>query len=141
MPSARAERLHAAVERLAAACDDGSLDTVLVANGVRAVMAHGSAVDPAVEEPGDLDVAVWCGGAGPVDLLDVVAALTDAAGADLDLSVLDGAPVSLIARASTGRGLWEDEPCTIARLQMRFVPQWWDTEWLRRLRLEQLAGR
>jgi hypothetical protein len=141
VPSRRAERLHAAAERLAAACADGSLDAALTANRVQAVILHGSAVDPSVDEPDDLDVAIWCGGDGPADLLGVVAALTDAAGADLDLSLLDDAPVSLVARASTGRGLWEHEPGTIARLQMRFVPQWWDTAWLRRLRLEQLAGR
>jgi hypothetical protein len=135
------DRLRTAAARLEEASEAGSLDTLLLANGVEALFVHGSVIDLTVAEPGDLDVAVWCGGDGPRDLLDLLGCLTEAAGAEIDLAVLDRAPVTLVASAVTARALWESRPGLVAALQMRFVPQVWDTAWLRRARLEQLAGR
>jgi predicted nucleotidyltransferase len=132
--------MNEAVNRLELACRTQPLSDVLEANGVAAVLLHGSAARPAGQEPRDLDIAVWCGGSGPGDLLQLLGALTDAADHELDLAVLDWAPVPLVAAAVTGVPLFERAPGTIAELQMRFIPQSLDTAWLRRLRLVQLAG-
>ncbi|MCU0259770.1 MAG: nucleotidyltransferase domain-containing protein [Ilumatobacteraceae bacterium] len=130
-----------ALERLAVACDDGRLDEPLARHGVEVVTAFGSAIDPDVAAPHDLDVAVWCGGDGPADLPGLVQVLADAADHDVDLAILDTASIVLISEAVTGRPLWEARPGLVAGLQMRFVPQRMDTAWLRELELERLAGR
>jgi hypothetical protein len=99
------DRPRAALERLAAACDSGRLDESLSAHRVDVLTAFGSAVDPEVDDPRDLDVAVWCGGDGPVDLPGLVEVLTLAADHDVDLAILDTASVVLVSDAVTGRPL------------------------------------
>jgi hypothetical protein len=140
VPTTRAERLHATLERLAAACADGSLDARFEANRVEAVVAHGSAVDPSVDDPHDLDVVIWCGGGGPPTCSTWWSCSRRRPAPTSTSRCSTAPPVSLVAPAACGRGLWERRQGTIAALQMRFVPQWWDTAWLRRLRLEQLAA-
>jgi hypothetical protein len=132
---------RAALHRLAAACDAGRLDEPLTRHGVEVLTAFGSAVDPAVDDPHDLDVAVWCGGGGPTDLPGLLRVLADAADHDVDLAILDTASLVLISDAITGRPLWEARPGLVAGLQMRFVPQRMDTAWMRELDLARLAGR
>jgi predicted nucleotidyltransferase len=138
---ARTSAPRSALERLAAACESGRLDEPLRAHGVEVLTAFGSAVDPEVDDPGDLDVGVWCGGIGVVDLLGLIEVLADAADHDVDLAVLDTGSVVLISAAVTGRPLWEARSGLVAGLQMRFVPQRMDTAWLRELDLQRLAGR
>jgi hypothetical protein len=130
-----------ALERLAAASDAGRLDGPLVEHGVEVLTAFGSVIDADVDDPHDLDLGVWCGGGGPLDLPGLIGVLSDAADHDVDLAVLDTASLVLVSDAVTGRPLWEARPGLVAGLQMRFVPQRMDTAWLRQLDLERLAGR
>lgn len=135
-------RVEAAAARLVRAARDGALDELFERTGVLAAFLHGSAAHPGNHAPGDLDVAVWCGGGGPTDLMELVAALTSFLGLDeVDVSVLDDAGAVLRADAVCGVALYEAERGGVTELRSRFVTERWDTAWLRRLQLEVMANR
>lgn len=127
------ERLHAAVR-------DGSLAALAAAHGLALVVLFGSAADPDVDEPGDLDLAVaWSSGA-PGDLLRLTSDLTGLLGDAVDVLDLDRAgPVARQRALTRGEVLLELEQGALATRQMRAVRDHMDTAWMRRLQLDLLA--
>ena len=129
-----------ALVRLRAAADDGRLEAVCRARGVRLLTVFGSAVRD-VERARDLDVAVSL--AADADLLGLVGDLLDVAGTDMvDVMVLDGAsPTARRNGLGTAVPLFEADAGLFARTQMAAALEFYETAWLRRLDLERMAGR
>lgn len=127
-----------ALARLVRAAQDGTLDELCVRHGVRLLGAFGSA---ARGEPAqDLDLAVSFVASPPpvLALLDELTALT---GFDrIDLLVLDDADPVARAEGLVGLPLYEHERGAYAIAQMAALAERRDTEWLRRLELDLLAG-
>ena len=132
-----------ALGRLRAAADDGRLDALCAAYGVRLLGVFGSVAGPptpdAGADPHDIDVAVsFEGPSQAVPLLDELTALTDCDA--VDLVVIDGASPVLRAEAMCGLGLFENEAGLWARTQMSALAERRDTQPLRDLDLRALAG-
>jgi predicted nucleotidyltransferase len=131
------------LRRLRAAARSGEVDAVCGRLGVRLLGVFGSAArrlrDPQSPSPRDLDVAVSFD--GPPRELELLAELARLTGCDaVDLAVLDGANPLLRAAAFVGIGLYEKAPGGWASAQMAALAEYRDTEHLRRLDLEALAG-
>lgn len=127
-----------ALERLRTAADAGELDTICERYGVRLLGAFGSAVRGDTT-PADLDIAVsFLEAPDELGLLD---ALTELTRCDvIDLAVLDRASPVLRAEGMVGIPLYEHQPGVYAIEQMAALAERRDTEWLRRLDLDALAG-
>lgn len=128
-----------ALERLCAAADDGRLEALCVAHGVRLLTVFGSALrDPVAAR--DLDLAVSpAPGAAMLGLVDGLALLTGTD--DVDLLVLDGASPTARRNGLVGAlPLVEAEAGLFARTQMAAALEFYETAWLRRLDLERMAA-
>ena len=127
-----------ALARLRTAADDGELDAVCQARGVRLLTVFGSAVRDA-EHARDLDIAVSLGPGA--DLLGLVGDLIHLTGTDLvDVMVLDGAsPTARRNGLGAALPLHEAEPGLFARTQMAAALEFYETAWMRRLDLERMA--
>lgn len=126
---------------LRAALVDGSLDEVAARHDLALVVLFGSAADPAIDDPGDLDLAAaWVPGARK-DQMALTADLAAHLGDEIDVVDLDIAPPLLRERALTrGTVLLQRVPGTYARQQMRASRDTMDTAHLRRAQLELMAG-
>lgn len=134
--------IAAALERLTRAAEDGRLEAVCRRLDVVLLTVFGSAV----RDPGsarDLDVAALFGHRAVMAPLELVNALVDLTGTDdVDLLVLDDAdPVARFNATSRGRPLYQDAPLRWGTTQMGYATMLFDTEHLRRVELERLAGR
>jgi len=91
----------------------------------------------------DLDLAVAFEPGHHVDLLGLLADVVDLVGTDaVDLMQLDRAgPVAREQALVAAVPLFESEDGAFARLQMAAMLERMDTDWLRRLDLDLLAGR
>jgi predicted nucleotidyltransferase len=130
-----------ALGTLRSAADDGRLDALCAAHGVRLLGVFGSVVGPhnPDADPHDIDVAVSLEGPPQVvPLLDELTSLTDCD--TIDLVVIDGASPVLRAEAMCGLGLYENEAGLWARTQMSALAERRDTQPLRDLDLRALAG-
>ena len=132
-----------ALQRLLAAAEAGEVDAMCERWGVRLLGVFGSAArhirDPEAPAPRDLDVSVsFLGTRHELELLADLARLTDCD--VIDLAVLDGAHPLLRAAGFVGIGLYERERGGWATEQMAALAEYRDTEHLRRLDLEALAG-
>jgi predicted nucleotidyltransferase len=130
-----------ALARLVDAAADGRLDALCERRGVRVMGAFGSAVDPHVHDPHDLDIALAFEPGSARDLLAVWDDLRRLCGFD-DLDLLDLDHARPVARANglVGLPLYERRKGEYAREQMAAVLERMDTEWLRRIELELLAS-
>lgn len=132
----------AALGRLRAAADDGSLDVLCQRLDVRLLGAFGSAARAYRglanrAAPRDLDIAVSF--AGPPRLLELVDALVALTGYDaVDVAVIDGANPVLRAEAMVGVPLYERRRGDYATTQMAALAERRDTAFLRRLDLQAL---
>lgn len=128
---------RAALARLERAAADSTLDGLVEPLGVVLLGAFGSATRP-TGSPNDLDIAVaFDGPAKVLELIDVLVSLT---GYDhIDLAVVEGLHPVLDAEALCGVPLYERTRGRYAEAQMAALGHRRDTEWLRRLDLEQLA--
>lgn len=130
-----------ALGTLRTAADDGRLDALCDAYGIRLLGVFGSVVGPhnPDADPHDIDVAVSLEGPPQVvPLLDELTSLTDCDA--IDLVVIDGASPVLRAEAMSGLGLYENEAGLWARTQMSALAERRDTQPLRDLDLRALAG-
>lgn len=130
-----------ALGRLRAAADDGRLDALCAACGVRLLGVFGSVLAPHTPDAGPHDIDVAVSFEGPprvVPLLDELTALTDCDA--IDVVVIDGAAPVLRAEAMCGLGLFEHEAGLWARTQMSALAERRDTQPLRDLDLRALAG-
>lgn len=126
-----------ALKLLRRAAADSTLDAILDPLGVRLLGAFGSATRPD-GNPGDLDIAVTFD--GPPQVLRLIDALVALTGFDrVDLAVVDGSHPVLDAEALCGEPIFEARPGAFAEAQMAALGHRRDTDWLRRLDLEQLA--
>jgi predicted nucleotidyltransferase len=133
----------AGLQRLLDATEAGDLDRVCDRLGVRILGVFGSAArryrDPGTPFPHDLDVSVSFLDE-PLEL-ELLAELGHLTHSDvIDLAVLDGAHPVLRAAGLVGIGLYERERGAWATAQMAALAEYRDTEQLRRLDLEALAG-
>lgn len=134
-------RARAALQVLREAADDGRLDSLCAEHGVRLLTVFGSAADPDVTEPGDLDVAVLMAedATDVVRLLDDLMALTGFSDVDL-MDLRRAGPVAREAGLTQCVPLFEAEEFLFAREQLRAIQERLDTAWLREIELRRLAG-
>jgi predicted nucleotidyltransferase len=117
-----------------------AIDSLCERFAIQLLTLFGSAVDPTVTSPGDLDIAVQ-GASDDVDVLGLTDALVALTHCDsVDVTVLNRARPVVRAKALCGIGLYEHTSGALARAQMAALGEWRDTAWLRRLDLERLAG-
>ena len=126
---------------LQAAAESGELDELCARHRVRILTVFGSA---ARGEPNarDLDIGVMFEPDADPDYLAIVTDLVDLTRIDaVDFVHLNrGGPV-IRERALVGSiALYESEPGALARAQIAAVGERQDTDWMRRLDLELLAG-
>jgi predicted nucleotidyltransferase len=128
-----------AFERLRSAAEDGRLERVCRARGVRLLTVFGSAVRDATRAR-DLDVVVSL--APDADLLGLVGDLVDLTGTDLvDVMVLNGAsPTARRNGLGAAVPLYEVDAGLFARTQMAAALEFYETAWMRRLDLERMAA-
>ncbi|KAA2261907.1 hypothetical protein F0L68_14425 [Solihabitans fulvus] len=127
-----------AFERLCGAATTGELGVLCRRFGVTLLVVFGSAVRPD-GTPRDLDIAVrFSNHSDVLGFLDQVGAL--AGTMRVDLMNLDRAgPVAREQALVGGVALFEEPVGAFAREQMAAITERMDTDWLRRLELEQLA--
>ncbi|HSJ28731.1 MAG TPA: hypothetical protein VLB67_11000 [Acidimicrobiia bacterium] len=133
-----------ALETLLAAAEDGRLKDVCDRFGVELLTVFGSALDPNVDTPDDLDVAVRFGSGRAQDVLGAVTALGELLGFDdLDVMVLNGAGVVARSRAlgPGSKGLYEGRRGARALAQMAAITEEMETAPMRRRDLQLLASR
>ena len=127
--------------RLRAAAVSGALDTLCQRYGVVLLTVFGSTArgEP---DPGDLDIAVLTAHGANLDLFGLVTEILDLVGLDkVDVVHLNVAGPLLRDRALVGSViLYEGMPGTWARASTAAVMERLDTDWLRRLGTELLAG-
>jgi len=119
---------------------DGRLDVFCAEAGIRLLIVFGSAVDPHVAEPRDLDIAVEL--APTSDLVTVTTALVRLLSCDV-VDVMNLGRASIPARAAAFRSsmpLFEDEAGRFARQSMLALAIAADTDWIRDLQLRGLAS-
>jgi predicted nucleotidyltransferase len=126
---------------LQAAAESGELDELCARHRVRILTVFGSAArgEP---NPRDLDIGVMFEPDADPDYLAVVNDLIDLTRTDtVDFVHLNrGGPV-IRERALVGSiGLYESEPGALAKAQVAAVLERMDTDWMRRLDLELMAG-
>jgi hypothetical protein len=129
-----------ALQRLQAAVASGALADVVDRHGLRLVVVHGSAVDPAAH-PGDLDLAVDHDGA--MDVLVLLEDLYRVTGCER-IDVVDLRRAGIVARGESlghGRLLWERDEGAFAEQQVVALATMWDTRWLRDVELDLLRER
>jgi predicted nucleotidyltransferase len=133
-----------AVAQLEDATADGRLGVWCEQLGIDLLVVFGSAADPErAAAARDLDVAVLLGEGGEAgDVLTVITALMDLTGcADVDVLDLRRAGPVVSEEALVGTlPLYERTPGLLAQLRDRAVMRRMDTDWLRRLDLELMAG-
>lgn len=126
------------------AARDGRLDRLCDAFALELVSVFGSAPDPSVAEPADIDIAVRFADAGPGDLIGVTTAFIELLGVT-EVDVLDLGPAGVVARSrALGPGaepLYERESGMYALAQMAAIAYEMETAPMRRLDLELLAKR
>jgi predicted nucleotidyltransferase len=131
----------AALARLRALAEFGGLDSLCRRFGVRVLSVFGSTAR-AEPDPRDLDVAVLLEPGPPPNYGDLISALRDAAGIDIDFVVLNSVGPLLRERALIGSVvLYESVPGAWINAATAAATERMDTDWLRRLQLDVLAGR
>lgn len=101
----------------------------------------GSAADPAVTDPGDVDLAVAWRPDSERDLLRLGNEMMDLLGDAVDVLDLDrGGPVVRQRALTRGELLLEREPGAFATRQMRAMRDFIETDPLRRTALEVMSG-
>lgn len=132
---------YEALERLRAAVDSGELRTLCQQRHVTLLTVFGSA-GRGEPDPQDLDIAVLTEHGADFDLFGFITDLIDLVGLErLDVVHLNAAGPLLRERALVGSLiLHEGRPGTWARASTAAVMERMDTDWLRRLSLELLAG-
>ncbi|MGH3772383.1 MAG: nucleotidyltransferase family protein [Pseudonocardiaceae bacterium] len=129
------------LERLRVAADSGSLHALCRRYSINLLTVFGS-VGRGESEPRDLDIGVLSEYGAAIDLFGLVTEVIDLAGLeDVDVVHLNSAGPLLRERALVGAViLYEAEPGIWARASTAAVMERLDTDWLRRLGLELLAG-
>lgn len=129
-----------ALARLEEAAAEGVLDELGRRQGLRLLVAFGSAVRTG-EQPRDLDIAVAFERGTDGDVLAVLADLVDLTRADrIDIMNLDAAgPVAREQALVACLPLFESDRGAFARAQMAAILERMETAWLRRLDLELLS--
>ena len=129
------------LERLRAAAASGELRALCQRWHVNLLTVFGSAGrdEP---DPRDLDIGVLTEYGADFDLFRFITDVIDLVGLEqVDVAHLNAAGPLLRERALVGSHiLYESEPGTWARVSTAAVMERMDTEWLRRLSLELLAG-
>jgi predicted nucleotidyltransferase len=129
---------------LLAAAEDGRLEALCDRFGLDLVSVFGSSLDPDVDDPGDLDVAIRFEDPSRGDAVGAVGALAELVGSDqIDVMVLNGAGVVARSRAlgPQARGLFEKRAGLYALAQMAALAEEMETSHMRRRDLELLARR
>ncbi|MGQ0718126.1 MAG: nucleotidyltransferase family protein [Pseudonocardiales bacterium] len=129
------------LERLRAAAESGELRVFCQRWNVNLLTVFGSA-GRGEPDPRDLDIGILTAHGADFDLFGFVTDVIDLVGLEqVDVAHLNVAGPLLRERALVGSIiLHESEPGTWARASTAAVMQRLDTEWLRRLSLELLAG-
>ncbi len=129
------------LERLRSAAGSGELSVLCQRWRVTVLTVFGS-VGRGEPDPRDLDIAVLTEHGADFDLFGFVTEVIGLVGLEqVDVAHLNAAGPLLRERALVGSIiLYEREPGTWARASTAAVMQRLDTEWLRRLSLELLAG-
>ncbi len=129
------------LERLQAAAESGELRALCRRRHVSLLTVFGSA-GRGEPDPHDLDIGVLTEHGAEFDLFGFVTDVIELVGLEqIDVAHLNAAGPLLRERALVGSSiLYESEPGTWARASTAAVMQRMDTEWLRRLSLELLAG-
>ena len=127
--------------RLRAAAESGELDAFCRKHHVRILTVFGSTArgEP---NPRDLDIGIMTEPGTDFDIFRAVYELMVLAGLDaVDVAHLNRGGPLIRERALVGSiPLYESEPYALAREQTRAMVQRMDTDWLRRLDLELMAG-
>ena len=137
-------RVRGALKSLLAAAGNGGLEALCERFGLDLVSVFGSSLDPEVDDPGDLDIAIRFGDPSPRDVIGVVGAIAELVGSDrVDVMVLNGAGVVARSRAlgPQATGLFEKRPGLYALAQMAALAEEMETAHMRRQDLELLARR
>jgi predicted nucleotidyltransferase len=132
------------MDSLLAAAEDGRLEVLSERFGLDLVSVFGSSLDPNIDDPGDLDVAIRFEDLSRADVAGAVGALAELVGSDqVDVMVLNGAGVVARSRAlgPQARGLFEKRPGLYALAQMAALAEEMETAHMRRHDLELLARR
>jgi predicted nucleotidyltransferase len=129
------------LERLRAAAASGELRALCQRWHVNLLTVFGS-VGRDEPDPRDLDIGVLTEYGADFDLFRFITDVIDLVGLEqVDVAHLNAAGPLLRERALVGSYiLYESEPGTWARVSTAAVMERMDTEWLRRLSLELLAG-
>lgn len=132
---------YEALQRLRAAADSGELSALCRQRHVTLLTVFGSA-GRGEPDPQDLDIAVLTEHGADFDLFALITDLIDLVECErLDVVHLNAAGPLLRERALVGSiVLHENEPGIWARASTTAVMERMDTDWLRRLSLELLAG-
>lgn len=132
-----------AFQRLRDLAASGDLERFCQERNVRLLVTFGSVLDPErAHQARDLDLAVSWVPDSPRDLFGLIVDLMELLGLSA-VDVMDLDRAGAVAREQAlayGIPLVETEPGLFARMQMAAVAERMDTAWLRRLRLEALAG-
>lgn len=132
---------HDALAHLVEAAVDGRLDELCERHGVRIMCAFGSAAQPDVSHPRDLDIAIAFEPGGEGDVLALWNDLYELSGpVELDLMDLDRARPVARANGLVGVPLYERRPGELAREQTAAILERMDTAWLRGMDLALLAS-
>lgn len=131
------------LERLRDAVDSGALGALCREHDVSLLVVFGSAIDPAVRQPRDLDVAARFDPYAPERVLPFLDAVAELAGTGaVDLMVLNTAgPVAREQALVYGELLYEAVPDAYAKAQIAASMERMDTDFLRRAQLEMLRTR
>jgi predicted nucleotidyltransferase len=129
------------LERLRAAASSGDLRALCLRYRIGLLTVFGS-VGRGEPEPRDLDIGVLSEHGAVVDLFGFITEMIDLVGSDkIDVVHLNSAGPLLRERALVGAIiLHEEAPGVWARASTAAVVERLDTDWLRRLGLELLAG-
>jgi predicted nucleotidyltransferase len=129
------------LERLRAAAASGELSALCQRSHVNLLTVFGSA-GRGEADPRDLDIGILTEHGADFDLFRFITEVIDLVGLEqVDVAHLNAAGPLLRERALVGSDiLYENEPGTWARASTAAVMERMDTEWLRRLSLELLAG-
>lgn len=129
-----------ALRRLRTAEQDGTLADLADAHDLALVVLFGSAADPSVTDPGDLDLAVAWAHDTDRDLVGLTSDLVALLGDAVDVLDLDrGGPVVRERALTRGEKLLEREPGAFATRQMRAIRDAMDTARLRHRQLQLMA--
>ncbi len=137
-------RVREALNSLLVAAEDGGLEALCERFGLDLVSVFGSSLDPDVDDPGDLDIAIRFEDPSRGDVIGAVGALAELVGSDqVDVMVLNGAGVVARSRAlgPQARGLFEKRSGLYALAQMAALAEEMETAHMRRRDLELLAQR